>query len=269
LDLRAFASQTQQLFGFYRRGAAIAPPRRECDQSQWYHRALVVWHVVASACVAKLLLAGAVVSLPHAVTVAAFVCLGHKAVDPVHGLVHFAIDNYFSRTTPIIGGVVDGFLNHHDEPATITRIQFATNVAPIVALSLPVLATLILIQPVGTIAGLAASSFLGAFFSETGFAMEAHKYAHMSQETLPPVLKWLQRRQWLVPPEAHAKHHARRPGHEADYAAVTGKANRYLTCAVFRSAERTIYGLTKQLTGVGVEPRSWRDSAVRKIALRA
>jgi hypothetical protein len=263
LELRALASQTKELFDFYCRGAAVAPPRRELDTSHWHHRALVAWHVAASACVGKLILDGAVVSLPRALTAAVFVYLGHKVVDPVHGLVHFAIDNYFSRTTPIIGGVVDGFLNHHDEPATITRIQLARNVAPIVLLSLPALASLILIRPVGTIFGLAASSFLGTFFAETGFAMEAHKYAHIGRETLPPALKWLQRREWLVPPEVHAKHHARRPGYEADYAAVTGRANRYLTCTVLRRTERTIYELTKQLTGVGVEPRSWRDPAVR------
>ena len=158
---------------------------------------------------------------------------------------------------------MDAFLNHHDEPAAISRIQFARNVAPLVTVSLPILAVLISIQPMATLAGLAAMSFLGTFFIETGFAMEAHKYAHISQEKLPRMLRWLQRRQWLIAPELHAKHHACKPRFDAEYAAVTGRSNSYLTHAVFRKAERIIYGLTELLTGKGVEPRSWGEPAVR------
>jgi hypothetical protein len=262
----SLAGQILGLIRFYRRGATAAPPRRELDRSHWYHRALVLWHVVASVWVGAIILEGAVRSLPMALTAAAFAYLGHKTVDPVNGLVHFTFDNYFRRTTPIVGGVVDGFLNHHDWPAAIARIQFARNVGPIVALSLPALAALILLHPTGTITGLAASSFLGAFFAETGFCMEAHKYAHIRAGALPPAIRWLQRRGWLVPHEVHRRHHARRPGHEADYAAVTGKANRYLTSTVCRTMERAIHELTRRLTGVGVEPRSWCDPAVRQAA---
>ena len=153
-----------------------------------------------------------------------------------------------------------------DQPALITRIQFARNVAPLVALSLPVLLSLACIAPVQSIPGVAASSLLGVFFAETGFSMEAHKYAHISQQALPRALQWLQRRGWLMSSAVHAKHHARRPGYEADYAAVTGKSNRYLTGAVFRRLERGIYQVTRQLIGTGIEPRSWRDPAVRQAA---
>ena len=241
----------------------MAPPLRECDESHWYHRVLVVWHVVASAWVGKLIIAGAAGSPSRALIAASLIYLGHKAVDPAHGLVHFTLDNYFSRTTPLIGGVIDGFLNHHDEPATISRIQLARNIAPLVALSLPMLAALIFMQPTATLPGLAAMSFLGTFFIETGFAMEAHKYAHISQERLPRTVKWLQHHQWLISSELHAKHHARRPRFDADYAAVTGRSNRYLTETVFRKAERIIYELTERLTGKGVAPRSWGERASR------
>jgi hypothetical protein len=47
---------------------------------------------------------------------------------------------------------------------------------------------------------------------------------------------------------------------------VTGKANRLLTSARLRRIERAIHDLTRWLTGVGVEPRSWRDPAVRAAA---
>jgi len=265
--LRIFAGHTKELVEFYRNGAAVAPPHRQGDQSYWYHRALVVAHVVASAWVGKLILASAFTSLPLALTAAAFVCLGHKATDPAHGLVHFTIDNYFSRTTPMIGGVVDGFLDHHDRPAVISRIQCARNVASLVMLSLPVHAALILSCPAETIAGISALSFLGVFFAEVGFSMEAHKYAHISRRSLPTAITWLQDREWLVPSAVHWKHHARRPGYEADYAAITGKANRYLTSERFRRIERAIYDLTLRLTGAGVEARSWRDPAVRKAAV--
>jgi len=262
----SFAGQVLELIEFYRRGATVSPPQRELDRSHWYHRALVLWHLVASVWVATIVLTGAGRSLPFAVTTVAFAYLGLKAVDPVNGLVHFAFDNYFSRATPVVGGVVDGFLDHHDNPTTITRIQFARNVGPIVALSLPALASLLLIHPTDTISGLAISSFLGTFFAATGFCMEAHKYAHIRPGALPPALRWLQRRGWLVPREVHRRHHVRQPGHEADYAAVTGESNRYLTSTVFRRMERAIYELTRRFMGVGVAPRSWCDPAVRAAA---
>ena len=264
-----FTGQVRDLVAFYRNGATVAPPQRELDRSHCYHRALVLGHVAACVWVGALILDAATSTVPRALTAAGFAYLGHKTVDPVNGLVHFTLDNYFSVTTPIVGGVVDGFLDHHERPATISRIQFARNVGALVALSLPFLALLVLLRPMETIAGLATSSFVGTFFAESGFSMEAHKYAHISRRKLPAALRWLQRHQWLVSHELHRGHHLRRPGHEADYAAVTGQSNRYLTSVRLRRVERAIHRLTRWLTGVGVEPRSWRDPAVRTAAFAA
>jgi hypothetical protein len=248
-------SLASELFDFYRRGATVASPRRDLDRSHWRHRALVAAHVVASAWIATLVVGGGITSMALALTAAAFVYLGHRAVDPVNGLVHFALDNYFARTTPLVGTVVDGFLNHHDSPEDITRIQFARNVAGTVTVSLPFLLLLIAMHRVETLPGIALSSFFGTFFVETGFSLECHKYVHMSPASLPRVIKWLQDRELILTTAAHDRHHA---GFDADYASVTGKSNRYLTDAVYHRMERVIYELTRRTTGVGVEPRSWQ-----------
>lgn len=263
-----FTAHVRDLFEFYRSGATAGPPQRAADTSRWYHRVLVALHLLACAWIAELIVVDALASVPYAVLTVAGIWLGHKAVDPVNGLVHFTIDNYFSPTAPLVGSAVKGFLGHHEQPAQITRIVFAKNVAVLVCVSLPVLVTLIALQPARSLPAAAITSLLATFFAETGFSMEAHKYAHMAERQLPAALRWLQRRQWLVPATVHAKHHARRPGHEADYASVTGRSNRYLTSSVFRRIERSVYELTRRLWGSGVEPRSWHDPAVRRAAWR-
>ena len=259
-----FACGARELFAFYRRGAVVDLPRREADVSRWRDRVLVAVHGVVTAYALGLVAARALGSWRTAVVTLVFVVLGHLAVDVVNGLVHFALDNYFRRDTPILGVVVGNFLDHHRDPAAISRIHFARNVSALVALSLPVMAALVVVRP-SSLVGVALSSFGALFFAETAFSLEAHKYAHIDERSLPAAVRWLQRRGWLVSHDVHRAHH--RSGHASHYASVTGRSNRWLTAAFHRRLERALHGLTRRIVGAGVEPRSWRDAAVRSAAL--
>ena len=48
--------------------------------------------------------------------------------DLFSGIVHWATDNYGSRSTPIFGSVIEAFQGHHAAPWTITFRPFANNV---------------------------------------------------------------------------------------------------------------------------------------------
>jgi hypothetical protein len=41
---------------------------------------------------------------------------------------HWSVDNYGSKDTPALGGVINAFQGHHKYPWTITKRQFANNI---------------------------------------------------------------------------------------------------------------------------------------------
>jgi hypothetical protein len=44
------------------------------------------------------------------------------------GVCHWAVDNYGSKSTPLIGTLCNAFQGHHNEPWTITKRSFVNNV---------------------------------------------------------------------------------------------------------------------------------------------
>ena len=44
------------------------------------------------------------------------------------GVFHWSVDNYGSKNTPVMGGIIDAFQGHHKYPWTITKRQFANNI---------------------------------------------------------------------------------------------------------------------------------------------
>ena len=44
------------------------------------------------------------------------------------GVFHWSVDNYGSKATPVMGGIIDAFQGHHKYPWTITKRQFANNI---------------------------------------------------------------------------------------------------------------------------------------------
>ena len=63
---------------------------------------------------------------------------------------HWSVDNYGSKATPVMGGIIDAFQGHHKYPWTITKRQFANNIhttcPATMCVTVPLLLTLSLIH---------------------------------------------------------------------------------------------------------------------------
>jgi len=159
------------------------------------------------------------------------------------GIYHWAIDNYGSASTPVVGSQIEAFQGHHEEPWTITHRDFCNNCYPTCIATMPFL--------LGFVA-LATSPYL-LIWSVTAcagiaFCQEFHKYSHTLKSQCHPFANWFQENGLLVARKAHLRHH--RPPFETNYCIVTGHMNTFLDrMGFFRVLERLVYRLT------GVQPR--------------
>jgi len=159
------------------------------------------------------------------------------------GVYHWAIDNYGSPSTPVVGSQIEAFQGHHEEPWTITHRDFCNNCYPTCIATMPFL--------LGFVA-LATSPYL-LLWSVTAcggiaFCQEFHKYSHTLKSQCHPLANWFQENGLLVARKAHLRHH--RPPFETNYCIVTGHMNTSLDrMGFFRFLEWMVYRLT------GVQPR--------------
>lgn len=175
---------------------------------------------------------------PLALAALAGVC----AADLASGAAHWLFDRCFDESTPGIGpAFVRPFREHHRDPTAIVRHGFlevsgnnALALSPGIWLCAP-LAPGFGLDPV-------ASAWLGFGLAAiaAGFVSnQIHRWAHA--RSVPRAVRWLQRRRWILSPEAHARHH--RGAHDRAYCVATGWMNPLADgLGLFRALERVLRG---------------------------
>ncbi len=165
---------------------------------------------------------------------------GVCAADVATGATHWLFDRCFDETTPLLGPAFVGpFREHHRDPTAIARHGFL-EVSGNNALAL--CPALWLSTPLAPGFGHGLAETLGLGFAGAGIAAafvtnSIHRWAHAAE--VPSVVRWLQRRGFILPPEHHALHH--RGAHDRAYCVTTGWMNPLLDgLGVFRSVERTL-----------------------------
>lgn len=174
-----------------------------------------------------------------------FVLLGGLvAADFASGLVHWGADTWGRDDLPVIGRLLlVPFRVHHINPGDFARRSFVDTNGEVAAISVPVLAALMLV-PVDTSWGTVVSLFGLAFCGLGMLTNQIHKWAHVNH--VPAPVRWLQRLGLLLRHDEHAFHHAH--PYEKRYCITTGWCNRPLDAiAFFRRLESLITRLTGAL----------------------
>ena len=134
---------------------------------------------------------------------------GYLLADLLSGTVHWFCDSFFAPDTPLIGrAIIHPFRDHHDHPDAITQYGFleqdSTNYLVII---LPLLLALRAGGPdVTSPTGVFVHGLLFAFAVGALGTNIFHKWAHA--RSVPPGVRWLQRRGLILSPEAHDRHHS-------------------------------------------------------------
>jgi len=167
--------------------------------------------------------------------------------DLFSGIFHWAVDNYGSLKTPILGSIIHSFQGHHSAPWTITYRPFFNNVYKI-ALPCLVFLSMVLISTWGT-GNWEAQLAAIVFFNMQILGQEFHKLSHMIKT--PPLISKLQKMGILLSKKNHLAHHT--SPHDSRYCIVTGHMNGILDSSnFFRHLEKVVYRLT------GDEPNCWK-----------
>jgi hypothetical protein len=132
---------------------------------------------------------------------------GYVIADLVSGMVHFLADNFAEADTPVIGpAFVRPFREHHSDPLLITQHGFVEANGNNVLVSLPVVALVLWLLPIGagttpTLVGTFVFFFIFAIFLTNQF----HKWAHMP--TPPGWVARLQAAGIILSKHHHDVHH--------------------------------------------------------------
>ena len=149
--------------------------------------------------------------------------VGYLLADLSSGTVHWFCDTFFSETTPIIGRrLIQPFRVHHSQPQEITTCSMLEQDASSYMSLIPVLWLVRSWAPAGTADLLAQAALLGLAIGAMGTNV-FHKWAHTSDPPAP--VRWLQRRRWILSPEAHAVHHR---SYDGGYCVTSGWMNAVL-----------------------------------------
>uniref|UniRef100_A0A0G4GQ94 Lipid desaturase domain-containing protein n=1 Tax=Chromera velia CCMP2878 TaxID=1169474 RepID=A0A0G4GQ94_9ALVE len=172
--------------------------------------------------------------------------------DFFSGLFHWVADNYGNGSTPVFGGVIEGFQGHHKAPWTITYRDFENNTFKICYAAGAIVALSFLL--------LGGSPFWQTFWTvfavSQAFAQEFHKYSHMTNP--PALVRRLQDAGLILSRKEHGQHH--NSPFEGHYCILFGFCNRPLdSIGFFRFLERRVVALG------GHEPNSWKlDESLRE-----
>jgi ubiquitin-conjugating enzyme E2 variant len=175
--------------------------------------------------------------------IAAFAA-GIWAADLLTALHHFAMDNYFTPHTPVVGHLVREFMFHHVRPDHILGTGLCQNLFEGGRLALPVLAATAWARPPAP-----AAVGLVSLLSFLCLAVSIHKWAHMAVP--PTAVSWLQKLHLFPDARRHARHH--RPPFDSDYAIVSGWSNAPLRRLRFFEAVTLV---VEGLTGVAARSRT-------------
>ncbi len=147
----------------------------------------------------------------------------YLAADFVAGAVHWFCDTFFEEDTPFLGpALIQGFREHHRDPAGITRHTFlevnggnCLAVVPFLALALW------RGGPAAEPLSLFLHGFLAAFALAIFATNQFHRWAHA--ESVPAAVRWLQKSGLILSPARHAVHHS--GPHDQGYCVTTGWLN--------------------------------------------
>jgi ubiquitin-conjugating enzyme E2 variant len=173
--------------------------------------------------------------------------LGALAADLVSGLVHWACDTWGDERTPLLGGLIGAFREHHRDPRAMLAHGWMGSTGETAVPSALCLLAMTLPASRAFLAGhLGLYAFLWSLCVFGGWANLIHRWAHAPSPPRPA--RWLQRCRVILSPERHARHHAGR--HTRGYCISTGWANPVLDAVGFwRGLERAASALT------GARPR--------------
>jgi ubiquitin-conjugating enzyme E2 variant len=165
-------------------------------------------------------------SVPTAVCGFVAGALGLAAADFVSGVFHFLADRFGHERVPVLGpNVIAPFRLHHEDPKAMTRHGVAETNGDNALIQLP------LVLPLAVFAAPAQGSTTRffvlaaavAFFGGVLVTNQIHKWAHAT--AVPRWVHWTQRRQLILSPVAHARHHR---SHDRAYCITTGWCNALL-----------------------------------------
>ena len=165
------------------------------------------------------------------------------------GVFHWSVDNYGSKATPVMGGIIDAFQGHHKYPWTITKRQFANNIHTTCPATMCVTVPLLLAPGMSP----QACVFMGTFCSLSVLSQQFHCWSHMKKSELPEAVIAAQDLGLLISRKGHGAHH--KPPFKGNYCIVSGWWNDALdNGGFFTRMEKSIYAAT------GVAPRCWSDN---------
>ena len=183
--------------------------------------------------------------------------VGYLFADLATGVYHWAVDNYGSGETPVLGRQIAAFQGHHGAPWTIAQRAFANNLS---ALTVPVTPQMVALLGLSSHLSVGFASFYATSLLFIVLSQEAHRQAHFIRPS--PLFERLQKWGLSLPRRMHAQHHAEPYG--VNYCIVSGVWNALLDRQkVFRRLEKIVFEIT------GNEPIAWKlDPELKRDALR-
>jgi hypothetical protein len=164
------------------------------------------------------------------------------------GIFHWSVDNYGSKKTPVMGGIIDAFQGHHKYPWTITKRQFANNIHTTCPATMCVSVPLLLAPGLGP----NQCVFAGVFCSMVVLSQQFHCWSHTKKSELPALVLAAQDAGLIISRKAHGAHH--KPPFKGNYCIVSGWWNEVFDgTGFFYALEKRIYDAT------GVAPRCWSE----------
>jgi hypothetical protein len=198
---------------------------------------LVIVHLLAFVLLARAWLAGS------AWQVLAGVVTGYLMLDLITLFVHWTLDNWFSPATPLIGGVVFYFRQHHAQPMAMFQRDFVDNNFENALIGFAFEVPTLLMD-----AGPFVSAVVGFAALGSGWITTIHKAAHVERPC--GVARLLQRLHLLIDGRYHDVHHA---GAGSHYGLFSGWCEPLVgALRIFELLELVIVPLTGQIP---VDPR--------------
>jgi plasmanylethanolamine desaturase len=172
---------------------------------------------------------------------AALACFGGLCLaDLISGLVHWSADTYGQPTTPIFGGFVRTFREHHADQVDITRHDFIETNGDVCIFSSPVHFALLWLVEDPFALCCVLGLFVGSYTNS-----QIHKWAHAVEP--PWLVRVFQQSRLLLSPAHHSRHHT--GPHLTHYCITTGWMNGLLDrIGFFRKVEWLLGKLGLQRT---------------------
>ncbi len=178
---------------------------------------IVLYYMVACYIISGMLIQGKVPSV-LSIAVIAFVAI--ELVDFAVGVVHWALDKYWSYDHKYFGGLVITFRGHHEDVNKLLShgvIKSNNNAFPIALL------IIFVISIMDVSSEWKVFWLLFTFFG--AYSASIHRVAHIDNKDLNFIIAFLQRIGFLISKEEHEKHHN---GYMSHYCAITGHFNFFL-----------------------------------------